>query len=260
MTTRLVAVPVSTLWSAPDAPRDVDRAIVADLPEVGAWLRDLAADADGHRGLQGLILTQVVAGEPVTVIDDTTPGWLEVVCPWQPSHTDSRGYRGWLPAAHVTDLLVDLTDLPVPSVPRAPRAPSAHNAHNDSNEPCGELVHPAVAGAREYLGLAYLWGGMSPAGFDCSGLVHWQWRARGVVIPRDADDQQESAEPVELDAVRPGDLYFFARPGASIHHVGIVTAPGRMIHAPETGSGVREESVAGERLATLSAAGRFDIG
>lgn len=249
MITRLVAVPVSTLWSAPDAPRRVDAAIVADRPNSAAWLRELAADADGHRGLHGRILSQVVEGEPVIVIDESTPGWVEVVCPWQPSNTDPRGYRGWLPAAHVAGRTTDDPLWPVPVTGVDPFA-------GDALQP----VHPAVSGAREYLGLAYLWGGLSPAGFDCSGLVHWQWRLRGVVIPRDADDQQEAAQRVELDAVRPGDLYFFARPGSPVHHVGIVTAPGTMIHAPETGSGIREEAVDGERLATLSCAGRFDIG
>ncbi len=64
---------------------------------------------------------------------------------------------------------------------------------------------------------------------------------------------------MELDAVRPGDLYFFARPGRRIHHVGIVVRPGRMVHASETGGVLVEEDLPADRVATLVAAGRLPM-
>jgi cell wall-associated NlpC family hydrolase len=118
-------------------------------------------------------------------------------------------------------------------------------------------THPAVAEARRHLGLPYLWSGVSPLGFDCSGLVLHTWRLLGVVVARDAYAQAELATPVELDAVESGDLYFFARPGQRIHHVGIVVRPGRMVHASETGRVLVEEDLPADRLATLVAAGRL---
>ena len=97
--------------------------------------------------------------------------------------------------------------------------------------------------------------GLSPLGFDCSGLVLHTWRRIGVVVARDAYAQAELAAPVSLDAVEAGDLYFFARPGRRVHHVGIVVRPGRMVHASETGGVLVEEDLTDERVATLVAAG-----
>ena len=119
------------------------------------------------------------------------------------------------------------------------------------------MAQALVAQARLHLGLAYLWGGMSPYGLDCSGLVHLSLRSLGLLVPRDAHDQQDASTPVEVDAVRAGDLLFFARDGQPAHHVGIATGEGRMLHAPETGAVIVEEPLTPERLQTLSGAGRF---
>ena len=62
-------------------------------------------------------------------------------------------------------------------------------------------------------GVPYVWGGLSAYGIDCSGLVHLSWRRFGVMLPRDAADQAEATRSVPLGSERPGDLYFFARPG-----------------------------------------------
>jgi cell wall-associated NlpC family hydrolase len=119
--------------------------------------------------------------------------------------------------------------------------------------------HPAVIAARRHIGLPYLWSGLSPLGFDCSGLVTHTWRRLGVVVARDAYAQADFVEAVGLDDVRSGDLYFFARAGSRVHHVGIVVRPGRMVHASETGGVLVEEDLPADRLATLVAAGRLPM-
>jgi cell wall-associated NlpC family hydrolase len=234
-----VAVPVATLWVAPDRPREVDAAAVADEPDVVSWLAALDAhpdddeSGDGRLGLHGRVHTQLVSGEPVDVVAAVPayPGWLEVVCPWQPSSLDPRGYPGWVRAAHLGE-----------------GEPDAPTGSADETRSGLDL-------AREHLGLPYLWGGTSPLGLDCSGLVHTVQRRLGHVVPRDAHDQQAALEPVDPADAEPGDLYFFARPGRPAHHVGIVTGAYRMIHASE-GRAVVEEPLDEGRRATLSGAGR----
>ena len=85
-----VAVPVATLWVGPDRPREVDAAAVADEPDVVSWLAALDEHpdddetGDGRLGLHDRVHTQLLAGEPVDVVEAVPayPGWLEVVCPW----------------------------------------------------------------------------------------------------------------------------------------------------------------------------------
>jgi cell wall-associated NlpC family hydrolase len=98
---------------------------------------------------------------------------------------------------------------------------------------------------------------MSTYGLDCSGLVHLSLRTLGLVVPRDAHDQQSAATPVRLEDVQAGDLLFFARDGQPAHHVGIATGDGGMLHAPETGAVIVEEPLTRERRESLSGAGRF---
>lgn len=88
-----------------------------------------------------------------------------------------------------------------------------------------------VGTARRFTGLPYLWGGMTPWGVDCSGLVSAVYRAGGVLLPRDADLQFEdpSAQHVERADLQPGDLLFFGR--KKIGHVGLYAGDGLFVHA-----------------------------
>ncbi|MEF3301623.1 C40 family peptidase [Paenibacillus sp. GYB003] len=90
--------------------------------------------------------------------------------------------------------------------------------------------------AERFLGLPYLWAGVSGFGFDCSGFTYSLYRYYGISIPRDASDQAKAGEPVGPDGLRPGDLVFFARDGGkgNVHHVGMYAGDGRMIHAPNS--------------------------
>lgn len=245
----VVIVPATTLWVDPTSPRALDAPAVAAQPDVLAWLAGLDADADGRIGLHGRVGSQLLLGEPVEVVG-AEGDWRQVVCPWQPSSADPRGYPGWVPAAHLGQATADPAetadtgDVGVVGVV----APTPHARVS---------AQALVAQARLHLGLAYLWGGMSPYGLDCSGLVHLSLRSLGLLVPRDAHDQQDASTPVAVDAVRAGDLLFFARDGQPAHHVGIATGEGRMLHAPETGAVIVEEPLTPERRQTLSGAGRF---
>lgn len=235
---RYVTVPVTTLWCSPTSPRDVDAPAVALQPDVVAWLAALDI-ADARLGLHGRALTQLELGEPVDVIEHDE-GWLRVVAPLQPSRRDPRGYPGWIPACHVSERTPDHALPPVasPSLPATP------------------IADAFVSMARKRLGLAYLWAGMCDWALDCSGLVHLSLRRLGVVFPRDADDQYDVCLHIPAAHALPGDLYFFAHDGRRPHHVGIVTGPGAMVHAPETGSPIVEEALTPARRSSLIGAGR----
>jgi len=246
---QFVTVPVTTVWTSPTAPRAVDGWAVAQEPDMAAWLVDL--DRAGARpGLHGRVFTQLECGEPVIVIGDhgglrtasTGALWKQVAAPWQPSTVDERGYPGWVLAGHLGG-----------------RAPSGAPVEGAAGRPGGADPHAFVAGARSHLGVGYLWGGMCDLGLDCSGLVHLSLRRLGVIAPRDADDQYDACVPLRAAEAEPGDLFFFAEQGRRPHHVGIVTAPFRMIHAPQSGSSVVEEHLSPERRRTLIGAGRLPM-
>ncbi|SEG89151.1 Cell wall-associated hydrolase, NlpC family [Nonomuraea solani] len=99
--------------------------------------------------------------------------------------------------------------------------------------------------AREQLGKPYGWGEEGPMSFDCSGLMQKAFAAAGVDIPRVTYEQWRAGERVAAGEERPGDLVFMRMQKRGPGHVGLVTGPGQMIHAPAKGDVVREASYGG---------------
>lgn len=184
-------------------------------------------------------VTELLTGEPVLVTGATSAGRVEVVAPWQPSALAEIGYPGYVDAGH---LGAEADDVPALSV-------SPQVLPHDSDDP--------VDLARHLLGTPYVWGGVSPRGIDCSGLVHLVHRTLGRIVPRDARDQAAALPVVPLDDVRRGDLYFFARPDRPVHHVGFVVEPGVLLHASQGDGGVVEGTLDQDRRDTLVSAGRI---
>lgn len=96
--------------------------------------------------------------------------------------------------------------------------------------------------AMQYLGVPYVWGGTSPSGFDCSGLVQYVCAKNGISVPRVAASQRGAGTYVSRENLQPGDLVFFSH-GGGISHVGIYVGNGNMIHAPQTGDVVKISSI-----------------
>ena len=92
-----------------------------------------------------------------------------------------------------------------------------------------------------YLGVPYRWGGASPSGFDCSGLVMYVFAQVGVSLPHSSYAQYGMGVPVARSQLQPGDLVFFDGLG----HVGIYVGGGSFIHAPHTGDVVKISSLTG---------------
>jgi len=114
---------------------------------------------------------------------------------------------------------------------------------------------PEEWAARHFMGAPYQWGGVTPWGVDCSGMVQTTYAARGVAVPRDSAHQAEVGEPVPLHAVRPGDLLFFrGESGPRISHVAFAGADDTLVHATLACGGVlREPWGEGTRAAPLRA-------
>ena len=125
-----------------------------------------------------------------------------------------------------------------------PRGHSHHHQHiHHPKHQNGGVTRAerAVHVAERYLGVRYVWGGESPTGFDCSGLVQFAYNAIGISIPRTTYEQYRIGEPVSRDELEPGDLLFFDHVG----HVGMYVGGGRFIHAPHTGTVVQFGTLSG---------------
>ncbi|RDI74677.1 NlpC/P60 family [Gaiella occulta] len=96
-----------------------------------------------------------------------------------------------------------------------------------------------VAIAMQYLGVPYLWGGASPSGFDCSGLVQFVFNQVGVSLPHHAASIYGYGTPVAQSDLQPGDLVFYNGLG----HMGIYIGGGQYINAPQTGDVVKISSI-----------------
>lgn len=105
----------------------------------------------------------------------------------------------------------------------------------------------AVAYAARFLGVPYVWGGTSPSGFDCSGLVQYVYKHLGITLPRTTFDQYKTGTSVSRSNLQPGDLLFFnSGPGSSPTnpgHVSIYAGNGQEIVASTTGKPVMRRAV-----------------
>lgn len=113
----------------------------------------------------------------------------------------------------------------------------------------GTVIYTAM----QYIGVPYLWGGASPSGFDCSGLVMYVFAQHGVKLPHYSGYQFKMGTPVPVEDLQPGDCVFFGNP---VHHVGIYAGGGYFIHAPRTGDFVRL-TLLSERTKTYNGARRY---
>ena len=105
-----------------------------------------------------------------------------------------------------------------------------------------------------FAGAPYQWGGVTPWGVDCSGLVQTAFAARGAMLPRDASQQASLGSPVSPDAVRTGDLLFFGEEDDRVTHVALAGEDETLVHSTLSCGGVVQEPWApGTRAAHLRA-------
>jgi len=113
--------------------------------------------------------------------------------------------------------------------------------------------------AMRYLGVPYVYGGGSPSGFDCSGLVQYVFRKFGVDLTHYTVTQAQAGTPVSRSELRPGDVIFFGENGGTgfLYHVGIYVGNNSFIHAPHTGDVVKISRLEGKYDANYACARRY---
>ena len=211
--------------------------------------------------LDAALDTEALFGETVTVYETTDEGWA-----W--GQLDLDRYVGWLPANALGELSAppthrvnalrtfvfpqpDIKTPPLMALPFASRLAVVREQEDFTVTEQGgfvprqhvvPLAHREpdfVATARRFLGAPYLWGGRSPLGLDCSGLVQLALQAAGIDCPRDSDMQAGIGAAVEfkgdLSKLRCGDLVYWKG------HIGFVADSGRLLHANAFHMAVAEE-------------------
>lgn len=117
----------------------------------------------------------------------------------------------------------------------------------DRFPPRGESV---ARTARRWMGIHYLWGGVTPNGVDCSGLAQSVYWIHGVALPRDSDMQSEVGDAVtpgsDWSGFQAGDLLFFTERGR-VNHVALSLGGSQIIHASASNGGVDVNDLQGER-------------
>ena len=232
--TATVRVSVANVWEAPNA---------GHLPlDPHVW-PTAAVTYSERRALVGHMPTQVLYGETVRVLA-RRPGWTEIAVPDQPSPLDARGYPGWVRSWQVGPVF----NAPLVVTARSAKLANGTEVGFGAQVPRGAVPAAAtralphtradlVRTAEQFLGLHYLWGGLSAWGYDCSGLTWAVYRTHGITIPRDADAQFAAGTPVTLAQMQPGDLLFYEHP--VVGHVAMYIGDGKMIEAPNSASEVR---------------------
>jgi cell wall-associated NlpC family hydrolase len=270
-----VAVSVARLWQSPTSPWPVDAPALQAPVRFRAWLGamtltqrralDLRSDTEALYG-DRLVVVQLrphwarvaVPSQPSPKDPRGYPGWVprRQITAHPPATAAQQATvlrrTAWLrtddaAASRVLEISFG-TRLPVLGTvpgyvrvvtPRGVvrRLPSRAVVVRDRG---AAAIAPSAGGlvrtAKQFLGLPYLWGGLSGFGLDCSGLTWLDHRVHGLTIPRDAAPQSRHGRRVTTLA--PGDLLFYAHQGL-VHHVSMYLGDGLMIHAPRTGQPVQ---------------------
>ena len=269
------AVSVARLWESPSSPWPVDAPALKAPVRFRAWLKamtlsqrralDLRSDTEALLGDRVVVVRLrprwakvVVPSQPSQKDPRGYPGWvprrqLTATPPPQTAEQATIVRRtAWLrtddgAAGRVVEVSFG-TRLPVlervggyvrvvmpQGVVRRVRDTAAvvHDRGAPAMAPSRGSV---VRTAKRFLGLPYLWGGLSGFGLDCSGLTWLSHRVHGITTPRDALPQSQHGQPVSNR--QPGDLLFYAHRGF-VHHVSMYIGDGQIIHAPRTGQPVQ---------------------
>ncbi|MCP3762267.1 NlpC/P60 family protein [Domibacillus sp. A3M-37] len=274
-----INVSVATLWKEPGTKRQMDQHVLSNPVNMKAWTSKMTTVKD-RLWLTGKAETQALYGQEVTVLktsgswaqvavkDQSTPknskgypGWL----PKAQVTTQPAAYEACETAGVKSNTAVLFqdkktsfmelsfnTELPIIKSETnwvqvmTPANGAKWLKKGDIRILAATPVIPKPIGTallttgKQFLGLPYLWSGVSSYGYDCSGFTSSVYRYHGISIPRDASDQAKKGKAIAKSSLKPGDLLFFAYNNGKgrVHHVAMYAGNGQMIHSPKAGKRV----------------------
>ena len=178
------------------------------------------------------ILGEFFYGNPVSIIT-SHDGWAQVVA--------ENGQGGYVSSMYVKEGSYSVgSDTAASSDSDSGSASSSASASN------GSVTGQQIASyACQFVGSRYVWGGTTPDGFDCSGLVYYVYKQFGYTLNRVAADQASNGRHVEPSELQPGDILCFYSGSSYIGHAGIYIGNGQFVHASNSTTGVIISDLAG---------------
>ncbi|TQF06456.1 LysM peptidoglycan-binding domain-containing protein [Kitasatospora acidiphila] len=139
----------------------------------------------------------------------------------------------------------DSSDAATPAPASLPARTTSLQSSSTSTQSATGAFAAAVSFAESKVGQAYVWGGSSNGGWDCSGLTQAAMAQAGVSIPRIAADQAAASTRVSLASLQPGDLLFWSSNGSDsgVYHVGLYVGGGKFVEAANPSAGVKYETI-----------------
>jgi gamma-D-glutamyl-L-lysine dipeptidyl-peptidase len=198
------------------------------------------------------MLSQILFGESYTIIDQAG-SWIKIEMLFD-------NYRGWIDLGHLqqspeihngrsfvltrslqcqkndkTNLILEPGSQiykPDFNAKTFMLGKSLFRAIDDFSNQYISISESITETALRFINSPYIWGGRIPSGIDCSGLTQLVYKIHGIPIPRDSWQQAETGETISfISDAKPGDLVFFDNERGKISHVGMIIAPGLVIHA-----------------------------
>jgi hypothetical protein len=239
---------VAPVLSGPDVRADQVTQLVlgesaAVLERTGAWLR-VCTHGDGYDGW-------IHAGYLCEIEDSAADAWRARASGW------SEGALVRIGGAHLAVPLrarLALEDGTV-MLPDGRRGQVSSGSIRDMDQVmrASRAKAPERWACEHFLGSPYQWGGVTPWGVDCSGLVQTTFAARGVALPRDSSQQVSHGTTVSLESIQPGDLLFFSGESTThITHVAFAGEADTLVHSTLSCGGMLVEPwLPGTRAASL---------
>lgn len=158
---------------------------------------------------------------------------------WHRIKCQHDGYEGWLPTSQIWEITANQYHAPILNRQTALLITDKENSmltylgtpNYDQQMATSMPPHTILELALQYINTPYLWGGRTPSGIDCSGLVQVVFASLGKKLPRDAYQQAIIGQKIDWQNRKIGDVAFFENDQNRITHVGILSDVDKIVHA-----------------------------